>query len=121
MSVTQIIVVVFSLPLLGLGLRSMLAPRGMSEAMHIAPKGAAGLNTVRSVIGGLFLASVTMLALGVITGEPMWLLAVALVMGYVAVGRVLGIVTDGLDKAVLPPLLVELVLGGGLLASYLMW
>jgi hypothetical protein len=34
------------------------------------------------------------------------------------VGRVVGIVADGFDHAVVPPLVVEIVIGSGLVAAH---
>lgn len=117
--VLQITVGIVSLPLLALGLRSMLAPRGMGTAMAIAPRGAAGLSTIRGVAGGLFFAAVSMLALGLFTGQTLWFLAVAIIMAAVMVGRFVGIVADGFDRAVLPPLVVEAVIGSALVLAHL--
>lgn len=116
----EIIVGLAGLPLFVLGLRSMFRPRGMGKPFAITPQGAAGLSTIRSVAGGLFFACVSMLALGLATGQTLWLLAVAIVMGAVAVGRVVGIVSDGLDRAVIPPLVVELVIGSTLVVAHLL-
>lgn len=115
----QIFVGLSCLPLTALALRAMFRPVGMGEAMSITPAGAAGLNTIRSVIGGLFVACVSMLVLGLVTGQTLFFLAVALVMGAVALGRVVGIFADGLDRAVLPPLAVEIVIGSVLVAAHL--
>lgn len=114
----QILVGLTGLPLLVLGARSMFAPRSMGEPFAITPRGAAGLSTIRSVPGGLFFASVAMLGLGLTTGQTQWFLSVAMVMGAVALGRMVGIVSDGLDKAVLPPLVVELVIGSILVIAH---
>jgi hypothetical protein len=77
------------------------------------PIGPAGLSTIRSVIGGLFLASVTMLVIGLTLG----FIAVAILLSVVAFGRIVGIVSDGFDKAVVPPLVVELVIIAVLVAA----
>lgn len=115
----QIVVGVLCLPLSVLGLRSMFKPKGIGEAMAITPEGAAGLSTIRGVLGGFFLASVSMLVLGLATHETIWFLAVAIVMGIAIIGRLVGIVADGFDKAVVPPLVVEVVIGGVLVAAHL--
>ncbi len=115
----RILIGVLCLPLSALGLRSMLAPKRMAEAQSIAPEGVAGLNTIRGVLGGLFLSCVAMLVLGLATGETLWFLAVAILMGVVVVGRLVGVATDGFDKAVAPALVVELVMGGALVAGHL--
>ena len=114
----QILVGLATLMLMGLGTMSMFAPRRMVKNFAIEPVGTAGLSTIRSVIGGLFLASVAMLAFGLLTGQTLGYLAVALLMGGVAFGRVVGIVTDGYDKAVIPPLVVELVIISVLVAAH---
>ncbi|MEM9105771.1 MAG: DUF4345 family protein [Pseudomonadota bacterium] len=114
----QILVGLATLMLLGLGTMSMFAPRRMISNFAIEPMGTAGLSTIRSVIGGLFLASVALLVTGLITGQALAFLAVAVVMGVVAFGRLVGIVTDGFDKAVVPPLLIELVFIAVLVVAY---
>jgi hypothetical protein len=114
----QILVGLATVMLLGLGTMSMFAPRRMVKNFAIEPIGRAGLSTIRSVIGGLFIASVAMLAFGLTTGQTLGFVAVALLLGVVAFGRIVGIVTDGFDKAVVPPLVVELVIISVLLAAH---
>ena len=114
----QILVGLATVMLLGLGTMSMFAPRRMVKNFAIEPIGTAGLSTIRSVIGGLFIASVAMLAFGLVTGQTLGFVAVALLLGVVAFGRIVGIVTDGFDKAVVPPLAVELVIIAVLLAAH---
>lgn len=114
----QIFVGLATLMLLGLGTMSMFAPKRMVSNFAIEPIGAAGLSTIRSVIGGLFLASVAMLAIGLTTGQTLGFLAVAILLGVVAFGRIVGIVLDGFDKVVVPPLLVELVIIGVLVTAH---
>lgn len=114
----QVLVGLATLMLTGLGTMSMFAPRRMVANFAIEPIGVAGLSTIRSVIGGLFLASVAMLAYGLLSGQTFGFLAVATLLAVVAIGRVVGIVTDGFDKAVVPPLLVELVIIAVLIAAH---
>ena len=106
----QIFVGLATVMMLGLGTMSMFAPKRMLANFAIEPVGTAGLSTIRSVIGGLFLASVALLAYGQFTGQTEAFIAVAILMAVVAFGRIVGIVTDGFDKAVVPPLMVELVI-----------
>ncbi len=112
------LVILVTLMLTGLGIMSMFAPRRMVANFGIEPVGTAGLSTIRSVIGGLFLSSVTLLVIGLITGQTLGFVAVAILMGVVAFGRVVGILIDGFDKAVIPPLVVELVIIAVLLVAY---
>lgn len=114
----QIFVGLATLMLLGLGTMSMFAPKRMVANFAIEPIGTAGLSTIRSVIGGLFLASVAMLTIGLATGQTLGFLAVAILLGVVAFGRIVGIVTDGFDKAVVPPLVVELVIISVLVSAH---
>ena len=60
-----------------------------------------------------------MLVLRLVTGQTTWFLAVAILMAGVILGRIVGVVRDGLDKAVIPPLVIELVIGSVLLAAHL--
>ena len=114
----QILVGLATAMLLGLGTMSMFAPRRMVKNFAIEPIGTAGLSTIRSVIGGLFIASVAMLVYGLAAGQALGFVAVALLLGVVPLGRIVGIVTDGFDKAVVPPLVVELVIISVLLTAY---
>ncbi|MEM6988087.1 MAG: DUF4345 family protein [Pseudomonadota bacterium] len=104
--------------LMGLGTVSMFAPKRMVTNFAIDPIGKAGLNTIRSLAGGLFLACVAMLIIATTTDQKLGYVAVALVMGAVAVGRIVGLITDGFEKAVVPPLVVELVIIAILLSAY---
>ena len=115
----QALVGLLCLPLTALELRSLFAPAAQAVDMGIAPQGAQGLNTVRGVIGGFFLACVAMLATGLVTGATEWFLAVAFLMAAVIAGRVVGLVADGLDKAVLPPIAVETVIATVMIGAYL--
>jgi hypothetical protein len=114
----NILVILATVMLSGLGLMSMFAPQRMVGNFAIKPEGTAGLSTIRSVIGGLFLASVALLLIGLTTGQTLGFVAVAIVMSVVAFGRIVGILADGFDKAVLPPLAVELVIIAVLITAY---
>lgn len=114
----QILVGVATVMLLGLGTVSMFAPRRMVKNFAIEPIGPAGLSTVRAVIGGFFIASVAMLVFGLVTGQTLGFVAVALLMGVVAFGRIVGLVADGFEKAIVPPLVVELIIIGLLITAY---
>jgi len=114
----QILVGLATLMLLGLGTMSMFAPRRMVKNFAIEPVGTAGLSMIRSVIGGLFITGVALLAFGLLTGQTLGFVVVALLLGIVAFGRIVGIVADGFDKAVVPPLVVELVIIAVLMTAY---
>ena len=109
-NVIQILVGLAGLMLFGLGATSMFAPKKMLKNFAVEPLGNPGLNTVRANIGGSFLGAVSMLILGYLQSQTLWYLAVAILVGVVAVGRIVGIMFDGFDKAVVPPLVVELAM-----------
>ncbi|MEM7079905.1 MAG: DUF4345 family protein [Pseudomonadota bacterium] len=114
----DVLVGIAALMLTGLGAMSMFAPRRMIANFGLEPTGELGLSTLRSVIGGLFLASVALLLIGLTTGRTEGYVAVSIVMAAVAFGRLVGIAFDGFDKAVLPPLIVEIVIIAVLMTAY---
>ncbi|WP_170756232.1 DUF4345 family protein [Ruegeria lacuscaerulensis] len=114
----NILVILATLMMSGLGIMSMFAPRRMVANFAIEPVGTAGLSTIRSVIGGLFLASVTSLVIALTTGQTLGYAAVAVLMAVVAAGRIVGILADGFYKAVVPPLVAELMIIGVLVTAY---
>ncbi len=95
-----------------------LAPRRMVENFAVEPIGTAGLSPIRSIIGEIYIASVAMLASGPVTGQTLGFVAVALLLGVVAFGRLVSVVTDGFDKAVISPLVAELVIIAVLLTAH---
>ncbi|GHB44532.1 hypothetical protein GCM10007094_37330 [Pseudovibrio japonicus] len=114
----QIMVGAPTLMLLGLGTVSMFAPSRMTKNFAVEPIGVAGLSTIRSVMGGLFLASVALLITGYVTAQPQAYVAVAILLGVVALGRVVSLLADGFVREVIPPLIVELVLIAALLGAF---
>ena len=73
--------------LVGLGARTMFAPKSMVEILAVVPEGSTGLNTIRGFLGGLFIGSSIVLASGLATGNTTFLLAVATVMGVVVASQ----------------------------------
>lgn len=114
----KILAVVFCIPLFALGMRAMFTPGSIGEAMSIEPHGALGESTIRSVIGGMFISCVAMLSIGVATTQTLWFVAVAIVMCAIIIGRIIGLALDGIDKGVIPPLIIELIIAGGLFAAH---
>jgi len=96
--------------LAGLGTRTMFAPKSMGEILDIEMETAAGLNTVRGFLGGLFIGSSIVLASGLVTGNTTFFLAVAMTMSVVVVGRWVGILVDGFNKKVVFPLVAEIAM-----------
>ena len=96
--------------LAGLGARTMFVPKSMVEILDVEMKTAAGFNTVRGFLGGLFIGCSIVLATGLITGDTTFFLAVAMIMSIVVAGRWVGIAVDGFDKKVVFPLIAETVM-----------
>lgn len=103
------LVALIALVMLGLGLNFMFNPVTMAAQFALVPDGIVGLNTIRGDLGGLFLASAMMLAVGLARGQQVWFLAVAVLMGSIALGHFLGFVIDGFAGNNLPAFLLEIV------------
>ncbi|MEM9616308.1 MAG: DUF4345 family protein [Actinomycetota bacterium] len=114
----QIVIGLLAVPLGALGVRSMFLPTNMGDAVGLTPNGVPGLSEIRSVLGGLFLASVAMIVTGLATDDTTWFLAVAVIMTAAAIGRLVSLATDGPSREVLPPLLVEIVIAGILIVGH---
>ncbi|MEM9748475.1 MAG: hypothetical protein AAF945_17405 [Actinomycetota bacterium] len=113
----QIIAAVLAVPLAALGLRSLLLPAQMAAAVGLSPVGVPGLGEVRSVLGGLLAGSAALIAVGVFTTEPVWFLAVAVLMGVAIVGRLISLAVDGVERSVVPPLVIEIVVAAVMVAT----
>jgi len=91
------------------GVRFYFTPDAMAQAFSVVPTGIAGLATVRGDLGGAFLATGVFAALGVWKGAAHWLWSAIIVIGAIAVGRIVGFVVDGTDPMTIMPFVVELV------------
>ena len=109
--------VTFGLWKLFLGLRWMFAPYGIAAEQSITLGDVVALNTARGDLGGAFVAAGVLCAIGLRTGQGIWLQAVAVIVGSVAVGRVVGMVSDGFATSSLVPFAVEVVMVAVLLAA----
>ena len=91
------------------GLRFMLTPEAMAVEFFISPVGAAGLSTVRGDLGGAFLGIGTFIILGLRPLATQWLHAAALILGTIALGRVVGFAVDGAVPSAVTGCIVEVV------------
>ncbi len=97
--------------LLVIGLGWMFAPGDLSAQFAVTLNGVQGMNTGRGDLGGMFLAGGALCLLG-IRQHPSsagLLYAFAILMGAVALGRIVGFVLDGPQLLTVVPFLVELV------------
>ncbi|MEM7093123.1 MAG: DUF4345 family protein [Actinomycetota bacterium] len=118
METTMLIIAgVLAAPLAALGLRSLLIPRNMGDAVGLEARGVPGLSEIRSVLGGLLAGSAALIVFGLATEEPTWFYAVAVLMAVAVVGRLVSLAADGVDKTVVPPLVIEIVIGAAMLIT----
>ena len=85
----------FALLFLSMGVGFMFDPAGSSTGVGLTPVAELGLNTLRGDMGGLFLASTALIGLGIFLKRGDWLVAVAILMLFIAAGRVIGFALDG--------------------------
>jgi len=91
----KILVGVVALLLGALGVRWMFAPVSAAAEFAISLDNARALNVARGDLGGMFIAGALLCALGLVRTDGRWLRPVAVVLGCVAAGRVVGVVADG--------------------------
>ena len=68
----------------------------------------AGMNALRGDLAGLFLALASMIVLGLVLRSATWFYATALLLGLIALGRLVGFVLDGVVAPALVALFVEI-------------
>jgi hypothetical protein len=91
----RLLVGAFALLFLVMGAGFLLDPAGSAAGLSVTPEGVHGLNTLRGDMAGLFLGSTVLLILGLVRREAIWLLAVAVLMVAIALGRLVGFALDG--------------------------
>ncbi len=106
----KVLVAVIGLLLGSLGLRWMFAPVAIAAELGVSLGNEVALNTARGDLGGLFLAGALLCAVGIARSDGRWLQALALFLGCVASGRVVGILVDGFTSEAAVAIAVELVM-----------
>ncbi len=108
----------FALLFLFMGAGFMFDPAESATGVGLSPLAELGLNTLRGDMGGMFLASTALIALGLFLGKGDWLMAVAVLMLFIAAGRLIGFAVDGNPTE--PTLIAfgfEIVIAGVLFAT----
>ncbi len=100
-----------------LGARWMLAPTTIAAEQAMTLASPVALNTARGDIGGLFVGGALLCVLGLVRKQGHWLQAAAVLVGCVAVGRVLGMALDGFAPESGSAFAVELVIVAVLLLA----
>ena len=108
----KILVGVMSLPLLGLGIRTILKPKSMTDFFAVEPRGKLGMATLRGTVGGVLLGSALMILMGLWKQDTAWFLATALMMGVIIFGRLISLALDGFETKMLAPIVIESVIVG---------
>ena len=91
------------------GVRWWFAFDGMALEWMVEPLGIQGTNNLMGDMGAVFFGTAIMIALGLRAGHSVWLLAGALLMAIVALGRLLGYVTIGFVPETVVSLVFEIV------------
>jgi len=100
-----------------LGVRWMFAPAAIAAEQGIELLDSLGYNTARGDIGGLFIGGALLIAVGLIREKAEWLRVLAVVVGCVAFGRVVGMAMEGFATTSFVPFAVELVIIAVMIAT----
>ncbi len=106
--VIRIIIGLLALLFLLLGLGFLLDPIPAAGRMGLEAMDLTGMSSLRGDLAGLFFASTVMMVLGLWRGHPTWFLAVAVLMGAIAFGRVIGFALDGATSTSLTAFATEI-------------
>ena len=107
----KVIVGLFAGLFLFMGGTFLFDPAAASEQLALTAMDSHGLNTIRGDLAGLFLGSGILLVLGLVQKKSAWFLAVAVLMGTIAAGRLVGFAMDGSPtSATITALAVELIM-----------
>lgn len=93
-----------------LGLAIMVTPGLASEIFAVSPDGILGLSTLRGDLGGIFLCGGALAGLGLRDPGAAWLPALALLVGAIALGRLIGLMIDGFDTRAVSNIAVEVLI-----------
>ncbi len=108
-----ILAVVFLL----VGLLFMFNPEATLARLELTPEGIAGWAAIRSFIGGTFVGMALLLIHGVVKSEAKPVRMVAILLGAAVIGRLFGLIFDGVNSTVIGPVVIEIVLVAMLLFS----
>lgn len=92
---SKVLVLLVAATLALLGLRWMFTPAAMAATFGIALTSPEALNTARGDLGGMFLAGASLCLIGIRSRDGRWLQAVAFLIAFVSVGRLIGLASDG--------------------------
>jgi len=114
----KIVIGLMALLMALMGLNAMFNPVAAAPQFGVTPEGIIGLSTLRGDVGGMFITTAVLLAVGLWRRQTAFFLAVAILMGLIAFGRLVGFAMDGVEQAVVVPFVVELVFVAVLVAAH---
>jgi len=109
MKISRVLVTVYGVLFAALGLGFWLAPTLLAQRFNIEGLGIPGLSTIRADLGGLFLTLSGLCLVGVWTKRRSLLIAAALMLSAIVVGRLIGWATSGELTGLAGMLAVEIV------------
>lgn len=115
--ITRVLVTVYAALFAVVGLGFWIAPALLAQRFNIEGLGISGLSTIRADLGGLFLTLAGLCFVGVQTRRRSLLIAAALMLSAIVVGRLIGWATSGELTGLAGMLAVEIV-GVAVLAAH---
>lgn len=109
-NVVRTLIILLSLLLLSIGLRWLFLPETMTTQAAVIPNGLLGWATFRADFGAFFVVGgiTGILATLKTRGANYYLICCAMLIGFAALGRLIGFVSDGVPAGGVTPLIVEL-------------
>lgn len=112
----MILVGAVALLMLPLGVQWVFMPGATAQNAGITLIGPAALSTARGDLGGMFFAGVAMAVIGLVTKNATWLRALALLLGMIALCRVVGFAQEGTSPESIQAFVAEILMTVVLLA-----
>jgi ribonuclease Z len=109
MTLLRIVVAGFGLLFSGLGLMFWFAPETAGQTFNLAALGVPGLVSLQADLGGLFVSLGVLSLAAAFTRRRALAAAGAIVLGAIALGRLVGVVTAGAANAQMSSLVLEVV------------
>jgi hypothetical protein len=100
-----------------IGLAFLIAPAAMGEQFYITAVGSQGLATIRADMTGFFVVGGLFAALGAWKQDPEPLKVPLLLLAIALFGRTVSLIFDGVGPTAFPPMIVEAVFIGLIVAA----
>jgi hypothetical protein len=100
-----------------IGVAFLIAPAAMGEQFYITAVGSQGLATIRADMTGFFVVGGLFAALGAWKQDPEPLKVPLLLLAIALFGRTVSLIFDGVGPTAFPPMIVEAVFIGLIVAA----